>query len=415
MRLAEGVHLHFIENKKFKTQRIKIRFSAPMEKRGLAGRVLLAYLLETANKPYPKPQLFRQHLAGLYGATFDTSLSKKGSVHILDIDVSYLAPSYLSGKDLTKSILDFVKSALFEPLTQADGFEPQFFKLEKENLISYLETEAEDNFYQAQLAIHDLFYQSELLSLPKQARLDLVNLETPQSVFRAFKKMLTQDRIDIFCLGQFDQELIENYCSDLNFTDRFPQLQFQCHQDFSNVVLNQVEKKEANQSILELAYQVEAPYASKDFFTLLVMNGLLGAFSHSRLFSIIREKEGLAYSIGSQFDSLTSYLNIYVGIDKGQRKKVMRLVHQQWMAFKQGQISFQELQQTKLALKNNLLLAEDRQVHLIEQVYNNSVFEGQCFQIDRWLTEIDKVSKEDVSALARTIKLQAIYFMEASL
>ncbi|MET3558068.1 putative Zn-dependent peptidase [Streptococcus rupicaprae] len=415
MKLAEGVYLHFKKSNKFKTQRIKIRFSAPLDQKTIGSRALIAYFLESANKQYPTPQLFRRQLASLYGATLETSLAKKGAVHMIDLDLSFLSPSYTMGKDLTAEAIAFLKTCLLEPLTHADSFDPQFFKIEQDNLLTSLESEQEDNFYQAHLAINRLFYKSDELSLPKHGTIDLVKAETPQSVFRGFQRMLSQDRVDIFCLGDFQTDQVESILKSFSFADRWPDLEFQIDQGLSKITSKVIEKKEANQSILELAYHVSAPFGSKAFFSLLVLNGLLGGFSHSRLFTFIREKEGLAYTIGSQVDSLTSYLNIYAGIDKLERHRAMTLIHQQLLALKQGNFSSAELSQTKLALKNALKMAEDRQVHLIEQVYNQAVFGDCMMNIDSWLTEVDKVSKEDIRHLAKEIKLQAVYFLEGNL
>ncbi|MGT2756741.1 EF-P 5-aminopentanol modification-associated protein YfmF [Streptococcus ovuberis] len=415
MKLAEGVYLHFKKTNKFKTQRIKVRFSAPLDQKTIASRALIAYLLESANKQYKTPQLFRKQLASLYGATLETNLAKKGAVHIIDLDLSFLSPSYTMGKDLTAEALTFLKTCLCDPLTQADGFDPQFFEIEQGNLLNALESEQEDNFYQAHLAINRLFYKSENLSLPKHGTIDLVKAETPQSVFRSFQRMLTQDRVDIFCLGDFQVDQVQRIVKSFSLADRWPELDFQIDQGLSKITSKVIEKKEANQSILELAYHVSAPFGSKSFFSLLVLNGLLGGFSHSRLFTSIREKEGLAYTIGSQIDSLTSYLNIYAGIDKLDRHRAMTLIHQQLLALKQGQFSLAELEQTKRALKNALKMAEDRQIHLIEQLYTQTVFEESLTEVDNWFTKIDKVSKEDIRHLAKEIKLQAVYFLEGNL
>ena len=49
MEIIKGVHLHFIQSEKFKTNKIKVRFSAPMSEKTIAGRVLTASMLETSN------------------------------------------------------------------------------------------------------------------------------------------------------------------------------------------------------------------------------------------------------------------------------------------------------------------------------------------------------------------------------
>ena len=59
MEITKGVRLHFIQSEKFKTNKIRVRFSAPMSKETVAGRVLTASMLETVNAVYPTSQAFR--------------------------------------------------------------------------------------------------------------------------------------------------------------------------------------------------------------------------------------------------------------------------------------------------------------------------------------------------------------------
>ncbi len=415
MKLAEGIHLHFIETQQYKTQRIKMRFSGPIDKATLAGRVITAYILESANKSYPSTKLFRQKLASLYGASFDTSISKKGAVHILDIDLSYPASQYIDGQDLTMEILAFLKASLLEPLTKADSFDTKLFSREQKNLLQYLKTEIEDNFYQADLALNKLFYQSEDLQLPRQGTIKGVKAESPQSTFRAFQKMLSQDRIDVFFVGQFDSVAVASQMELFGLQDRQPKLTFFVDQGFSKITPRQTEQKAATQSILQQAYHAPALYGSDDYFSLLVLNGLLGGYSHSKLFVNIREKEGLAYTIGSRYDSLTACLKVYAGLDKKDLNRAMKLIHQQLLAIKKGQFSQMELDQTKLALINNIKLSQDKQVNVIEQAYSNKVLGQAVFSIDSWLTAVDKVDKESVKRVAALVKLQALYFMEGTL
>ena len=63
MELQEGVNLHFIESSKFTTNRIRVRFAAAMSEKTVAGRVLLANLLEMGNQDYPTARQLRMKLA----------------------------------------------------------------------------------------------------------------------------------------------------------------------------------------------------------------------------------------------------------------------------------------------------------------------------------------------------------------
>lgn len=412
MRLTEGVYLHFIHSEQFKNQRIKLRFSAPLARENVASRVLIANMLEVANKVYPTAQAFRQKLASLYGADFSTRIGRKGAVHLVDLDISYLAADYLAGQDLTAEILEFLRACLFQPLTQADSFDDNLFRIEQKNMLTYLEAETEDHFHYADQAVNQLFYQDERLSLHYLGNSDLIKAESPQSSFRSFQRMLTRDRIDIFCLGQFDQEQVVAGFEKFGFLDRQVHLDFEYSQPFSSVIREKIEKRDSQQSVLELAYHLPVSYGSPDYFTLVVLNCLLGASPQSKLFVNVREAKGLAYTIGSDIDSLTSCLKIYAGIDRNKRQETVKEINRQWQALKRGQFSLEDLNHVKTFLRHSILQDQDRQISLIEEVYRLQTFEKKAFTVDKMLKEIDRISKEELVSLTSKIKLQALYFME---
>ena len=145
MEIIKGVHLHFIQSEKFKTNKIKVRFSAPMSEKTIAGRVLTASMLETSNALYPTSQAFREKLANLYGANYSTSLSRRGLVHYLDINLSFVRDQFLSRKNmLADEILDFLKASLFFPLSNGQAFDTKTFEIEKRNVLTDLEAEIEN-------------------------------------------------------------------------------------------------------------------------------------------------------------------------------------------------------------------------------------------------------------------------------
>ncbi|HFH9838201.1 TPA: M16 family metallopeptidase [Streptococcus suis] len=413
MKLQEGVHLHFIETNKFTTNRIKLRFAAPMSAKTVAGRVLVANILEIANEDYPTAQAFRQKLATFYGAQFSTSVAKRGKVHFVDVTISYVRADQLPNQeDLTSQLLDFLYSALFRPLKERKGFARDLFEVEKKNLIAYLEAEVEDNFYHADVELGKLFYENENVQIPRVARLDLVEQETAETAYKALCDMLKLDRIDIFVLGEVDKRLVQEGFERFAFTYRNPKLELELHQEYSNITREKIERKEARQSILEIAYNLQIVYNDDNYIPLLVLNGLFGGFSHSKLFMNVREKEGLAYTIGSSVSIFSGMMKVYAGIDKENRLKTMQLIRKQLLDIKKGIFSEEDLSMTKFLLVNAATLAQDQQANLVEQSYNQAVLGQRNMDWEDWIAAVNLVSREDVIRVARLIRLQAIYFME---
>ena len=413
MELARGVNLHFINSTKFKTNKIKLRFSAPMSSATIADRVLVSSILETANAVYPTSQLFRERLASLYGSNYSTSVSKRGLVHYVDINVSFVRDSFLSRKNaLTTEMVEFIKASLLSPLVDKKGFDSSIFEIEKKNIIHELESEIENHFYHAHLELNKLFYLSEEMQLPRVSRLDLMKQVTPETSLAVFQKMLKEDKIDIFFIGDFNEVAMREQFSQFGFTDREQDLLLDYQQPFSKILREGIEQKEANQSILEMGYHFPIQYGDTSHIPLIVMNGLLGGYAHSKLFVEVREKASLAYTVSSTMDIFSGMLRVYAGIDRKNRNKAMTLINRQVADLKRGKFSEEELQQTKNMLKNSALLSQDRQNALLETTYLSAVLGKKFLRVDEWLEVMENVKKEDIVLAANTLKLQAMYFME---
>lgn len=413
MQLREGVDLHFIESDKYTTNRITIRFVAPMSEDTVAGRVLAANLIEMGNQAYPTSQLLRRRLAELYGAVLSTTVSKRGEAHIVDLTVSYVQSAYLpNGRDLTEEMIDLLDLTLYKPLVKKAAFQKDSFDVEKKNLVHFLETEIEDHFYHADVELNKLFFQDTHVQIPKFSRIDLVEKETPQSTYQTFQNMLRLDKIDIFVIGKVKKSSVIQQFQNMAFTYRKPILHLEYKQDFFNIVHEKIERKKTKQSILELAYHLQVLYNDVNYIPLLVLNGLFGGFSHSKLFRVVREREALAYSVGSSINVYAGILKVYAGIDKSDRLKTMKLIARQLLDIKQGKISEEEIILTKKMLIHSNRLAQDRQGTQLEQIYNQITFVDRYITPKDWVELVQKVTKEDIVRVAQLIRLQAVYFME---
>ena len=413
MEIIKGVHLHFIQSEKFKTNKIKVRFSAPMSEKTIAGRVLTASMLETSNALYPTSQAFREKLANLYGANYSTSLSRRGLVHYLDINLSFVRDQFLSRKNmLADEILDFLKASLFFPLSNGQAFDTKTFEIEKRNVLTDLEAEIENHFYHAHRELNNLFYDLPEMRIPRVGTIELVEKETAETSFAAFQQMLNQNQIDFFFIGDFNEIAVREKIQEFQFSEREQPLQLSYQQNYSNITREKLEQRDVHQSIVELAYHFSSQYGDRSHLPLIVLNGLLGGFAHSKLFVNVREKESLAYTISSSFDIFSGLMRIYAGIDRANRIKTVALINRQILDLKRGHFTDEELEQTKNMLKNSILLAQDRQNTLIERAYMSSVLGKKFLSLEAWLKALENVSKADLIEAAQQLKLQAIYFME---
>ena len=413
MELVPGISAHFVQSKKFKTNKITIRFTAPLSLETIAGRMLSASMLETANQAYPTSQAFRRYLASLYGTDISTSAYRRGQAHILDLTFTYVRDDFLSKKNvLTSRILELVKQTLFAPLVQDGAFEPALFEIEKKQLLASLATDMDDSFYFAHKELDSLFFHDERLQLRYSDLRNSISNESPESSYTCFQNALKNDRIDFFFLGDFNEVEITESLKSLPFTVRENGVTIQYYQSYSNVLREGMVQRNVGQSILELGYHSPVKYGDDEHLPMLVMNGLLGEFAHSKLFTNVRENAGIAYTVSSQLDLFSGLLRMYAGIDRENRNQARKLMNHQLLDLKKGNFTDFELEQTKEMIRRSLLMAQDNQQTLVERVYLNALFGKSSFDIDRLVAKLENVGKEAVCKVANSLKLQAIYFME---
>ena len=413
MELVPGISAHFVQSKKFKTNKITIRFTASLSLETVAGRMLSASMLETANKAYPTSQAFRRYLASLYGADISTSAYRRGQAHILDLTFTYVRDEFLSKKNvLTSRIVELVKQTLFAPLVLDGAFEPTLFEIEKKQLLASLATDMDDSFYFAHKELDSLFFHDERLQLRYSNLRNSISNESPESSYTCFQDALKNDRIDFFFLGDFNEVEITESLKLLPFTARKSDISIQYHQSYSNVLQEGMVQRNVGQSVLEMGYHSPVKYGDNQHLPMLVMNGLLGEFAHSKLFTNVRENARIAYTVSSQLDLFSGLLRMYAGIDRGNRNQARKMMNHQLLDLKKGNFTDFELEQTKEMIRRTLLIAQDSQHTLVERIYLTALFGKATFDIDLMLEKLESVNKEAVCKAANSLKLQAIYFME---
>ena len=413
MELVPGISAHFVQSKKFKTNKITVRFTAPLSLETVTGRMLSASMLETANKAYPTSQAFRRYLASLYGADVSTSAYRRGQAHILDLTFTYVRDDFLSKKNvLTSRILELVKQTLFAPLVQDGAFETTLFEIEKKQLLASLATDMDDSFCFAHKELDSLFFHGERLQLKYSDLRNSISNESPESSYTCFQDALKNDRIDFFFLGDFNEVEITESLKSLPFTTRKSDVSIQYHQSYSNVLQEGMVQRNVRQSVLELGYHSPVKYDDDEHLPMLVMNGLLGEFAHSKLFTNVRENAGIAYTVSSQLDFFSGLLRMYAGIDRENRNQARKMMNHQLQDLKKGNFTDFELEQTKEMIRRSLLMAQDNQQTLVERAYVNALLGKSSFDMDRLLEKLESVDKEAICKAANSLKLQAIYFME---
>ena len=189
--LKKGVRLHVIATKKYKTIQLYGRFTTRLTKEIMTRRALLANLLETNSLHYPDQTKLSGKLAELYGASFGLSVGRKGNLHWLDVGLGVVNGKYVEDPQLLPDALDFLQEILFNPNIREGKFDEQTFRLEKENLQSYIETLQEDKQTLASLKIKETYFTDDAQKLPSFGTVEDLANETSEGLAAYYQEMIT--------------------------------------------------------------------------------------------------------------------------------------------------------------------------------------------------------------------------------
>lgn len=142
-----------------------------------------------------------------------------------------------------------------------------------------------------------------------------------------------------------------------------------------------------------------------DRYPLAVLDAIVGGSSSSRLFQEIREKRGLAYTVGS---SPLSYgdagvLAVYAGTSPDTAEQVLGLVRQEFDRILDKGIGEREVEQARSQLKGSMLLALEGTGSRMTRIAKSHLYFGRILSIDELVAGIDSVSTADVNRLAQAI------------
>ncbi len=142
-----------------------------------------------------------------------------------------------------------------------------------------------------------------------------------------------------------------------------------------------------------------------DRYVGLVLNTVLGGSMSSRLFQNVREKRGLAYSVGSSLSAFSDagVLTIYAGCANDKVEDLVRVVMDEVRAMAAAPVSALELQRAKDNVKGALLLGLESTWQRASYLARQEIYFDRVYTIEETLDGIARVTVDDVTRVARRL------------
>lgn len=407
-----GYKLYIIPSKKFKNITISLKLQNELTKDTVTKRTFLSFMLVTGTEKYPSTQLFSQYLENLYGMGYGTNVGTKGASHIININSVCINEEYLPYKEdlLTKQI-EILNDVFHHPFVKNGQFDQKMFDIKKREVKDRLIANKDDKFAYGLEKLFEYMGRDQYLGISTTGYLEELDQITNEELYAYFLKCIQEDEKSVYIVGDVDESIIDVFKEKLAFEKT--NIHFSSAYQFQSSrkdILEIIEKQDITQAKLNMGYTVDSYFNSENHYACTVFNALFGGFSQSKLFKVVREKHSLCYYVSSSYDAFNGIVVVNAGIEGQDYQKTRELIQQQLKCIQNGEISDEELQITKMMLKNAYTKVKDEPISMISLLFNRHMTDKTESDED-YLNKILNVTKEEVIAVSQTMKLDTIFLL----
>ncbi|MBO9539115.1 insulinase family protein [bacterium] len=410
---ADGLRIHVLPTAKFKTTTIVVDILSPLRPETVTLNALIPAVLERGTRKTPTVKGLQERLDDLYGASLDSMMFKIGERQVAQFELEVPNEKFLShAPALLEQGIKLLAEVLLDPALDGEAFRATAVELEKEALRKRVEGLFNNKGRYAAIRCVASMCADEDYRLFSYGRIeDLAGIDAAR-LYSHYRQWLKTSSIDVFVVGDVDPDAVTAMLrSALVIPGRqVAELPPTVVKATAGTPREVVDRFDVNQGQLVMGFRTPVTFASSDYPRFTVYNGVLGGYAHSKLFANVREKASLAYSAFSRFDSHKGLLMIQAGINIENFEKATAIIHEQLEAIAKGDVCEDELLQTKAMIANDYREMADSPGQLAHFALVQGV-EHTPRNVAELLEAIEKVTVEDLQAMARKVSLDTVYFL----
>lgn len=394
---------------KFKTNYLLTRYIVEANQANTALASLLSGYLTYANNTHQTFKEASDNLDSLYGTKFDILFSIKGKQLVIDFVASFISTKYIKATDYLSDVMNSYLDYIFNPLVIDDNFSLEVFDLKKFELIEKIKQTYDDKTAYAVEQYYKAFGPDTPLELNINGSESEVNKITARKLYDFYLEMIKQTPIIEAQVTEADYDLIKDKLKT-KITEIAYDNRFETYQLVNEQVEELIENQDIVQSKLLIGYASVDEFKKEDFYKLLLAGILLGGSSSSFLFRIVREQENLCYTIRSMYDQYSNTITIFAGIDKSNYDKTISLITKIISDLQAGQITEQELEDSKLILIDIINKTKDSQASMVAY-YLNRMMQKLNDDFDLDIEAINELTVNDLVSVFKQFKLKTKYLL----
>ncbi len=408
-KIADGVYFSSITDKRYKKNLISVAFSTQLSEDTATENVIVPVLLTKCNSKLPTYKAFNNKMSRLYASGIGGAAGRQYDLQTISFGAYYLDDIYaLSGEKMTGIMTDILIDCLTSPVTENGVFSEKFVELEKKTVIDNIETAINDKRSYAIERAMKTICKGEPASVCSYGTVEKAKLITPDSAYKAYRRMLETMPCEIICTGCSDFDgVAEKFAAAFEKAGRH---------DIENttIALSPVktqteevtERLTVNQSKLVLGFKSH----SDDDAALVLLQKIFGGTTSSKLFRNVREKMSLCYYCSAARNDLKGIMLVNSGVENENIEKTKEAVIDQLEEIKNGNFTNEDINFAEMAIKNDFKSVADSAGN-VSNWYFDCIRKNDIVTPEEKLGRYLGVSKERIIAAAKSMVLDSVYVL----
>lgn len=402
-----NVPVTIIKTNKFKSIAGSLYFKNAITKEKITYRNILRSILLESCKKYNTPEKLYIKALENYDAYYSTSSARYGNYQISSFTFSSLIDKYTEEGNLNK-VVDTFCEFIFNPLVKDNAFDKETFDIIVNQSKSALNRIKEDSEAYAERMTYKNLDQNKPYTYMSEIK--YLDEMTPKSLYKDYLSMINESEVELVLAGniEFDNPIIEKITSKIKNNKTFDDKLIITNDDEKDKLIKIKEEGTGTQNILNIVMYLKNVGDYELNYVAPLYRIILGGGGFSRLFSIIREENSLAYYSFARFEKDDNLMMVMMGIEKENYDKAFDLSCEVIDGMKS--VNDKELEEAKISIISSLLESQDNILNVIGRYYNARLF--NLPDIDDFIKNIKAVTKEDIEKFAVKIKPNLCYFLE---
>lgn len=346
----------------------------------------IEHMLFKGSQHYPTARLISEAIEGI-GGTFNGSTSKEITSYTARVPGEHLP-----------AVLDVLADMIRYPL-----FEPAEIEKERSVIIEELSSTRDDPQEWVSLLIDEIMWPNLPLGRDDGGFIETVAHLQRQQMLSYLNKHYLPNSLVISVAGNIDHGQIiqatERAFKDWEAAEQPGWKESLPPLDTPPVAMIQKETEQTNICLATLG----AAYSAPDYYPIMLTNALLGDGMSSRLFQTLREEQGLAYDIGSYFNSYsdTGSLVISAGVDPTQTAPAIRAIIDELDQLCQTPVPADELTRIKAYVRGGILLGLEGTQQVAGWLGSQESLRNKIMDVNEMIAHVDAVTSQDIQHVAQ--------------